>query len=163
TADGRLITIRASRAGIAIPGVAASTANIAAAAFFLSPSLHDIATRNWLLVRDDFIRAGGTNGVRFRSPMLDKLDLGTYNRGWGALTYSFGLAAAQEMGDGEAVQRIQASLAEVAPLDLNDGVGAYPASSTANTMMAPGELGGEHAFHDLLAYGVPDEQRSWPC
>jgi len=50
--DGTGISIRASRMGIAVPGVAASTISEAGGIFFISPSAHDIATRRWLIVRD---------------------------------------------------------------------------------------------------------------
>jgi Linalool dehydratase/isomerase len=160
-ADGRPITIRASRAGIAIPGMAASTANEAAAAFFLSPSVHDIATRQWLLARDHVIGHNGSGPV-MQSPIVDRMDLGQYKPTWGPVTYTLGFAAAREMGDSEAVASLEAGLARVAPLQVDDGVASYPGSVMTNMMMAPGVLGGERALHDLVAYGIPEEQRRWP-
>ncbi|MHB8694492.1 MAG: linalool dehydratase/isomerase domain-containing protein [Solirubrobacteraceae bacterium] len=158
--DGSPITIRASRAGIAIPGMAASTASEASSVFFLSPGAHDIATRLWLIVRDHVV--GGESGPVFQSPVIDRMDVGNYKPGWGAVTYAFSLASATEMGDAEAVDAVRASLERVAPKQVKDGVASYPGSVMATMMLAPGELGGERAFHDLLAYGIPVQQRDWP-
>ena len=166
--DGSPVTIRASRAGIAIPGIAASTANEAAVAFFLSPGAHDLAVRQWLIARDRVIgrrdgRADASlTGPVFQSPIIDKLDIGHYKPGWGAVTYAFCLAVATEMGDGEAIAAVRAGLGRVAPKQLKDGVASYPGSVMTTMMLAPGELGGDRAFHDLLAYGIPPEQRQWP-
>ncbi|MGH9036670.1 MAG: hypothetical protein ACRD0O_12985, partial [Acidimicrobiia bacterium] len=161
--DGRPVTIRASRAGISVPGLAASTANEAGVVFWLSPSLHDVAWRSWLICREHVAgRDGpGSPGPVFQSP-VDRIDLGNYRLTWGPLTYALGLAAAREMGDGEVCGRLEAGLAATAPPTTTGGVLEYPATVTSNLMMGPGVFGGERAWHDLLAYGTPGERHTWP-
>jgi hypothetical protein len=66
------------------------------------------------------------------------------------------------MGDDEAVDSLRNAIARVGPRELKAGVASYPGSVMTNMMLAPGELGGERALHDLLTYGTPAEQHLWP-
>jgi hypothetical protein len=167
SADGRPLVFRSNRMGIAIPGIGASSANELGTVFWLSPVLHDLATRTWLLNRDRIMQ--GVTQPLIQSP-VDKMDLGNYQLTWGPIWYGMAMAAAKEMGDTEAYEVIVSGLECAVERELSSGVdrddvdraAPYPATVAANLWMGPGVFGGERAWHDLIIYGLPKEHHDWP-
>lgn len=158
TADGKPMSTRSSRIGITVPGITNATVNLAAIGFWLSPLVRDIALRTWTIARDGGITLDGDGraNIKLGSP-LDKLDIGYYKPSpVPYMVYAFGIATAREMGDEDMANAIQASMDETAKAVRADGTLRYEASTTCNTMLAPGRFSARGAWHDLINYGTPE-------
>jgi hypothetical protein len=154
TPDGRVTAIRSSRLGLTIPSLTSTMAD-AGTAYFLSPSLPEVAQRTWILVRKELISIGEDGKVGMQLRGWDKLDVGNYKRSE-IMPHAVIMAAAREMGDEEVYEAMRTSADSKFDPVLEEGVLRYKRGSVlANCYLASSRFGRAGGFHDLVTRGLP--------
>ena len=156
--DGHFILIRSTATGFTIPGLSSASED-ANLAFWMHPTVPDVAVRAWEIARHQlFDDVGG--GLRLK-PMQAKLDPSNYQKNRVYRYGAIGMAAA-EHGDAEAWAAVHEALADEACV-TEGGVLRYPGGSVwAHTSLLNMRLGRTNGMHDLVREGMPQAWREGP-
>jgi len=156
--NGHFILLRSTGTGFTIPGLSSASED-ANLAFWMHPTLPDVAVRAWEIARHQLFDQS-PNGLELL-PTKPKLDPSNYQRN---RVYSYGVLgmAAAEHGDGEAWQAVHAALSAEESI-TEGGVLRYPGGSVwAHTSLLNMRLARTNALHDLVNVGMPDSWRDGP-
>ncbi len=156
--DGHFILIRSTGTGFTIPGLS-SAAEDANLAFWMHPTVPDIAVRGWEIARHQLFSSG--SGELELLPMQPKLDPSNYQRN---RVYAYGVLgmAAAEFGDGAARKAVADALA-AEKTETEGGVLHYPGGSVwAHTSLLNMRLGRTNGIGDLVRHGMPNAWQDGP-
>ena len=155
--DGRFI----SGAGPLKLQIGPAVGNDAVMANWLHLTMPEQAARAWQMLRDKLVRIEADD-VKIEATLLDTLDVGNYSRGDGMSRASL-MCAANEFGDPELADAVEASLDKRYKVVRRNGAQAYAGiSSWGNAAHVLARFTRENAIRDLLGGVVPNEWTTGP-
>lgn len=159
--DGRLIGMRSNHCGLSWNFWSGPAVQLTSA-FWLNPSLPDIAQRHWWLLRRQITFDGDGRPVLPRG-LSTSVDPGNYALGGDGYANTIMLVTAREFGDEEVAGAAQRALEAGQSIEERGGVRRYDGLSPYTACAAlVGRFGRRDALRDLVAHPLPVELRDGP-
>lgn len=159
--DGRLIGMRSNHCGLSWNFWTGPAVQLTSA-FWLNPSLPEIAQRHWSLLRREITFDGDGRPVLPRM-LSTRVDPGNYVLGGDGYANTIMLVSAREFGDEEVAAGAQRALEAGQSIEERGGVRRYEGLSPYTGCAAlVGRFGRENALRDLVAHPLPVELREGP-
>lgn len=159
--DGRIVGVRATHLGLSWnfwSGVAVQLST----AYWLHPSMPDIAQRTWWLLREKSLKIDGGRLTLPRA-VSDRLDPGDYSLGRDNFGQGATIMAAREVGDEAYALAAQRTLDEREEIEEANGARRYVQSSPlTNLYSVLGRFGRHNGLRDLIAHDTPTAWSTGP-
>jgi hypothetical protein len=156
--DGRIVGVRATHLGLSWNFWSGAAVQLSTA-YWLHPSMPDIAQRTWWLLRENSLKLDGgplTGRLILPRAVSDRLDPGDYSLGRDNFGLGSTIMAAREVGDEDYALAAQRTLDERDEIEESDGARRYRnASPLTNLYSVLGRFGRHNGLRDLVAHDTP--------
>jgi hypothetical protein len=160
--DGRIIGVRSTHLGLSWNFWSGAAVQLSTA-YWLHPSIPEIAQRSWWLLRERSLRLDGDGKLIFPRAVSDRLDPGDYSLGRDNFGLGATVMAAREVGDEEYALAAQRTLDEREEIEEANGARRYKNSSPLTNLYAVlGRNGRRNGLRDLVAHELPTAWRAGP-
>jgi hypothetical protein len=160
--DGRIIGVRSTHLGLSWNFWSGAAVQLSTA-YWLHPSIPEIALRSWWLLRERSLRLDGDGKLIFPRAVSDRLDPGDYSLGRDNFGLGATVMAAREVGDEEYALAAQRTLDEREEIEEEHGARRYKNSSPlTNLYSVLGRSGRRNGLRDLVAHELPTAWRAGP-
>jgi hypothetical protein len=159
--DGRIIGVRSTHLGLSWNFWSGAAVQLSTA-YWLHPSIPEIAQRSWWLLRERSLRLDDGKLI-FPRAVSDRLDPGDYSLGRDNFGLGATIMAAREVGDEQYAAAAARTLAEREAIEEDHGARRYRNSSPLTNLYAVlGRVGRHNGLRDLVAHELPTAWRAGP-